>query len=465
MKQIIAAILLVAMTLMLCACGSDGETGVPGGAANGAGTNAPANNSGFLGGGLMNLTKKEVLPESAYIAMEGVVVKREGGESDRVQILRQDGTAVNDKWYEAVDEIISLGVCAVRVTDDNGDPRIGIVDANAGKELLPCEAIEINWMSERFLLVNYLTEKSTGGNSYGSYYTYTDMNSVEYNGYGKILDLQTGAFVPGIEVTNSEYDASAFGNMLVIDNADYEQDVYKADGTLVGSYDRFYPYPDSGMALHYTQSGVNVYDADMNLLSTVAATDNEDFDLIDGVSDMMIREFEENGEDLCCLTDLQGNPLSPSFADIEEVMPEGFMIVEIDGTAKTVDFAGNVLVNGECMYVAPGYLIEALPDSGYCVYDTTGKKLTDTVFSDCTNLLLETNDSRFFIYETGELIYSDGYVGYLTGTLAIAGSDIYDLVTGDVVMRNVDDAVVAGDNLYVLDWETNRYTCYHAEFK
>ena len=416
--------------------------------------------------GAMVLTKAATISNNISFYSGGIIVQYKNVDDARkIQILNQNGVAFQDTLYDGIKGIVSEGVCIVYHTDENAVEHLGVIDSLKEKEILPCEAIDIRKLSDRYMLVCYMTGEATEEEYFGVFY---NNGSVYYNGYGKVLDLVLGRIVPNVEITTSYIDAAAAGNVIVVDGAYPLQHVYNADGILVGSYEYVNAYPDSGIAIQSTGKGINVYDQDMNLVSTLNGARYYDYRPVAGSSDMLLHEISTENGYKYCVTDLQGNAITGEYDRILEINPEGYLYISENGKMKVVDFAGKVLIENYAQVydVAPGYFIANITGEGYSVYDQQGKKLnSEPLASRQSGLIVLSSNGRVFVLETGNEIAADGYASAQCGSIVHIGDALYDVITGKVVMEHIDDCVSTGSSLYVWDGETKTFTRYIAEFK
>lgn len=457
MKKLFAIILSLTMMVCICACGSNGTaTNVPTGindnheAHSNNSTNQVQNAGNIIDAGAMILTEMGTVPDGVSFTSGGIITKSEG---EKVQVLNQNGASFNDKWYDDVDSIITNGICVVSNEDTSGKELLGIVDSISENELVPCEAVEVVKLSDRFILLGYETGICSDEDKFGFYFI--DSETVNYKGYGKILDLERGQVVSGIEITTSKYDVSAAGNMIFVDKDHRTTDVYTAEGKLSGTYEFIYAYPESGLALQYTAEGICVYDADMNLVSTLVQNDfNDDYKPIDGTSEMLLHEYVKDGSYHYYVTDLSGKALTAEYDRILQVYPEGFLSISEDDSISIVDFAGNVIVPNNAGYREPGYFVAQVQGDGYYVYDITGKKINETAMTDgYSGLIIKDDSGKILVLESGEMLAAEGYARVQTGSLVLIESTLYDVISGNAVLNDVDACVATGDNLYVWDNE------------
>lgn len=473
MKKLLIVLIALSLVLSFAACTQSAtapqETSAPTTAPtenNNGSTVTPAPDTGTDAKG-MTLTEKGTVPTSVGFVSGGLVVQHEDiDNTKKLQVLNQNGAAFNDIWYDGTDSSISNGVCVVKNEDANGKKLLGVVDSINEKELLPCEAVEILKLSDRFLLVGYETGTGTADDSFGFYYT--DAGMIYYKGYGKILDLEKGRIVPNLQVTTSKYDASAAGNVILIDGEHPSANVYTADGSLVGSYDYVYVYPESGIILQSVKEGICVYDQDMRQIGILETTDyNETFKPVEGTSTMLLHKYYRDGVHYEAVTDINGNAISQEYTSIFAVYPEGYVCYFENEKRCIADFDGNVIASDfySVQYCEPGYLVVHKQQyEEIYVYDSTGKQLNEAPMTSSNGLVLRDSSNNILILGTGKMLTPDGYVKVQAGSLVLVGSTLYDVITGKAVFTELAGCVATGNSLYVRYEDSDTYTRYIVEF-
>ncbi len=378
-------------------------------------------------------------------------------ESGKVQLLDLNGKESTDKLYDKVERLVGNGVVIVSMESED-TPKWGVVNSYTGKELVPCEAVDIQKLNERYLLVNYYTGAATEDDYYSFY---SDGGIIEYNGYGKVLDLEQERFVPGLEVTD---DVVAAGDMLYVDRDISEVEVFDAEGKSQGTFEYLYAYPDSGISLHANPAGFAVYDGSFQKIGYVNGSINS-FDTIKGVDDMLIEFVPERGRRL---VDLDGQELSDFYYFIGSVSEYGFNAtkehggpfgyVGMDGT-ELIPFSYDVI-----HFVKPGYLLAQKDTENHDVYSLDGKKLnTEPVSGDLNECRFYT-ENGFFAPDTGKTVELTRkmYLGYglIEDTKDAYTSTIYCARTGEVVFEEVENCVCIGENLYIWDGENEVFHRY-----
>lgn len=469
--KLVSMILALVMILtMFAGCGSNKsadngngtDSGVNGGTASDNGNTQQ--NAKKIDAGAMVLTENGTVPDGVSFAIRDIITVFEGsGDERKVQILNQSGVAFNDKWYSEVVSVITNGVCVVSNKDENGKEFLGIVDSIREKELVPCEAVEVRKLSDRFYLLGYETAAGTKDDCFGFYY---DDGSVYYKGYGKIFDLENGQFVPGVEVTTSYLDISAVGNVVVIDKDFSTSEAYTAEGELIGTYDYLVVYPENGIALQESEEGIRVYDKDMKLVNTLVLADGDDtYSALDEAEEKLVYSYLKDNKRYYCVTDLYGKALSAEFdTRINKMISSDWLSVGVE--VQIVDFEGNVVVPKDGYYVDGGYFRVNAEPKGYYLYDlSTGEKVYEGTLDFCGDLVFSDGEGGVLIYATGEMMNTGETIRPQTGSLVLIGTTIYDVVTGKAVLTDVDACVSTGDNIYTWNNEAGVYTRYTVEFK
>lgn len=396
-------------------------------------------------------------------------------EGEQVQLLDLNGIAKTDKLYDEFESIVGDGICIVSMDSDDV-PKLGVVNAYTGQEMVPCEAAEIEKLSDRYLLIKFRTGEATKDDYYG-FYDNDNPNDVYgftyFNGYGKVLDLQEGRLVPGLELTENVYAA---GNMLYVDRSYKETEVFGPDGKSVGTYEYLYAYPKSGIGMQVTESGIAVYDASFQKVGQLTGEFNK-YDTVDGVDDMLIKNESAADVRIRRLVGLNGDAVSERYDFIGTVSQYGFSAVKEDGGLwGYVALDGSIIAPFEydtVHYVKPGYILalnmnETKGIQEGDVYSLEGKKLnTEPVRGDFNQCAFYT-DSGIFAPETGITIPASNkqYLGcgLIKVTETAYESTIYSAITGEVVFEGVEACVCTGNNLYIWDGEEQVYIRYILEW-
>lgn len=388
---------------------------------------------------------------------------------DYVTIPDLNGQTLSDYQYKCIDSIIGNGLVVVQSKDSGSIPMLGVYNAYTGEQVIPCESAAILMLNDRYLMTCYHTgpaEDYTDG-----FYFYIDPvshDTVYFTGYGKIFDLQTGAFVPGLELSSSYLDITAIGDCILIENDEGADDVFNASGTCIGTYKYMNAFPDSDLGLQDLGNGVNVFDGTMTQVSQLEGS-VYDYNTIKDCSDKLIKTNIVDGSVLYNIIDLQGNTLSAHFPSIVSVYDEQYILSYTksgdDYLYGMYNFKGNAIVPAEyksVTYFEPGYF-SARNDAGYFIYDLEGNKINNTPMDGMLQQILfyaGASYDQVLVLSNGNLMDAESYPSVLTLSLAKIDNTIYDVISGSSLFENVDEAFACGDSIYVMLEDEEEYTRY-----
>lgn len=390
---------------------------------------------------------------------------------DGVQLVDPDGK-VQGKTYADVNSLIGNGLVVVSGEPKDNAPQLGVANAYTGEELAPCEAVHALMLNDRYMLLSYKTgvcESNDG--AFGLYGEAETYKSVYFTGYGKVLDLQKGDFVPNVEVTTSMFDVSAVGDTILVEE-DYSNCVaYDSEGNKLGTYEYMNPMPQSGLILQGLNDKMPVYDSDLNLLSELEGS-VYNYDTIDGVDDMLIYTDSDGSEVVNRIIDLKGKALSKDFVHITNVFDGQYIMNYITKDSEYLygisDFDGNEIIPYEydsIVYAEPGYFC-VRNDDGYFMFDTQGNKLNeDPMDGTLSSLCLYAGSyDQLLVLSTGETIQAESYPSALTLSLVYVDDAVYDLISGEKLFENVDDCFASADSIYVREEDSEDYVRYVVQF-
>ena len=156
-------------------------------------------------------------------------------------------------------------------------PRCGLVDGNTGEILLMDNACKIEAITDRFFLVRYATGRTTDPEesyirfSGSQFRPETGEEEILYRGYGRIFDLETGEFVPGLTLEGTQSVSVCAGRTICVKTGWDTADLYTPEGaclaeavsvTVCGEY-----------LVQTAEDGLAVYDAGYRYLRTVPGAD------------------------------------------------------------------------------------------------------------------------------------------------------------------------------------------------
>ena len=468
MKKTISLLLAFVLVFGLWACGD--ENTAPKGGENAAQAGKPV--SGDFGVKVSEVGTLE--GRFSFVQSPSPVLTQtvDGG----FRILDLDGKDQLGKVYEKLEATVANGLCVVLETDSEGVPRLGLVNAYTGKELLPCEAVEVRRLNDRYLVLGYMTGSATKDDCFSFYADYANnYELVYYQGYGKVFDLESNALVPNVEVKGRIGKASAAGNILYVEDAGdaLMTTAYAANGSELGKYEYMNVYAYSDLALQSPADGVHVFDGDGKEKAVLPGS-IRDYKTVEGSSQYLIKAVEANGGLRYVVIDTAGQEVSAAFDNIFTVYEDTYVCfyTQQDSSVKTGIAAmdGTVLVEAEydhITYCEPGWYVGKKAD-GYYLLDSSFKLVNEKPMEQqntATSMVLyNQNPSQLLVAETGALLPAAHY-SHLTLSLVKIDNAVVDVISGNTVLSDVDDCVAIGNNLYVWDQETQIYTRYVVEYE
>lgn len=418
--------------------------------------------------GAVKLTNMGLVNGEPNFVKDGLLIDQ---HNNRITILDLNGNPIAEKDYDKIEQIFADGLCAVSCRDAFGINLIGIVDAYSGEELVPCDAVDMKILSDRFILLSYIDEITTEKDYYGSFYRGDYL--LYYTGYGKVYDLEEKRFVPDLEITNSKYRVTALQSVIFVETDEYSvKNVYHAKGTFLGAYINLYPSGYSGIALQVVSNGIQIYNGNMEKLSFLPGSIYE-YDTIPGSNNMLVKTESTDEGNLAYLIDLTGKKISQGHRAISAVFEGKYVchsILTEDGTMLygISSLWGNEILAPEYLsiqYIQPGYFLGALP-GGYRIIRTDGTFCNEEpLFHHGGSPVLYQEDyQKLFILETGEFHESQQRPAYQCLSLVLVDSKLMDVITGQIVMDDVKDCISISNNLYIRAGSAQCYTRYLVEY-
>lgn len=418
--------------------------------------------------GVLKLTNMGLVNGEPNFVKDGLLIDH---FNDRIKLLDLNGNPTAEKDYDKIEQIFSDGVCAVSCRDAFGINLIGIVDAYSGNELVPCDAVDMQVLSDRFILLSYINEITTGKDYYGSFYRGDYL--LYYTGYGKIYDLQERQFVPNLELTSTKHRVTTLQSVILVETDEYSvKEVYHANGTFLGSYVNLTASGHSGIAIQVISNGIQIYNGNMEKLNFLAGSIYE-YDTIPGSGNMLVKTETTDEGQQAYLIDLTGKQLSQGHRAISAVYEGKYIchsILTEDGTILygISSFQGNEIIPPEYLsiqYIEPGYFLGALP-GGYRIIRTNGTLCNEEPLyhHGGSPVLYQEDYQKLYILETGEFYETKQRPSYQCLSLVLADGKLIDVISGETVMENVDDCMCVGNNLYIWDKETECFTRYLVEY-
>lgn len=378
--------------------------------------------------------------------------------------------------YGDVENLYVDGYAKVVDADATNENYWGIVSVD-GEQVLDCEAVWIEEISgsDRFVEVYQSTGECTQSDDYiicirtysgtGGLLLYTgDYIETYYTGSIKIFDLQTKAYVDGIELTNREVDISA-NNAMVCVEQDGTSTLYDANGEQIVQSTAYMQLSETMAS--FSVSGI-YYIYDVN---------GERFTRGDS-----IHPLSKNGDyfTVCnndfkySLLDCDGNEVLPGmvFEHVYSFYDGVFSVQNAEGTLnQLIDLDGNVLYEG----TDSPYVIYSGGTGWWYIDPSAGTETLvspngtiENIASGASNLKPQNAASEYIVMNTGEVLAISGNVYGLTDGGLVYASDvsgkkaIYDLFTGEAITEHKYTDLKAGDG-YIYAQEGSTWHVFRAD--
>lgn len=378
-----------------------------------------------------------------------------------------DGAAIRgiDYWADG------YFLVALDVDDVN---NVGLVSIKDGL-VIPAEAATLTYATEnpedaRFVEVIYATEETDNKDECFVYSTDrmfslgAEEGDTMYKGYAKVFDLEAGAFVDNVEITNGSRNAMKdLGDAFVVEDEDGTYTMYDASGKEVWSTDY---YPDFGThSLAFSSDG---------MYRIIDATGTETFATegylrsLTSTDDLYIL----NQDDTDYVIDSHGNVVLEN--TYEQVIDEhdGLFCVKLDeSTTAIVDATGKVLTDDVEEYTAtaliPGIVTYKNGAGKRCLCLSDGRLIED-IDGSMSDIDFYQDDNHLVI-KTGGYDVTLASVTVLDRALIRGHADsssslysLYDLFTGkELLDASYETINWAGG--YVYAFKDGTWTVYEAK--
>lgn len=323
---------------------------------------------------IASVTELEVAQTVTAPDGEEVVFGVRYGEDGRAKLYDEAGQDVLGKDYAEMFELEEAGGKYTVRSADDGMNTVGLIGSD-GREYIPCEAAEINALSDRYLDVLYAENETDPQTEKTALTVFSRDLSKLYTARAKIYDLKNERFVPGLEFSAAVNERSACGNVLLIATASDEYEIYDDAGEKKGTFPRSSVLP-CGDCLVVNDGGSSVvYDADFKkaasfgydltgvyggmkyFCSADRVTDRNGKDIFEGADAVYYDGFFSfsDGNYNINLTDETGKEILPFGALAITELGSGYLeVYDSDtGTRKVVCPDGKVIENVEkCMPLA-----------------------------------------------------------------------------------------------------------------
>jgi hypothetical protein len=320
------------------------------------------------------------------------------------------------------------GIALVSQPGESYDP-VGLVDYHRGCVLAACTALRVLQVSQRYYLMVFVDEAVAEMEDAFSFYTDKTGGVIYFAGYAKVLDAETGVFVPGLKLKEMPDDMGALGERFYVKNGD-SVTFYNADGSVAIAMEDAMVQGD--VVLYPTFGGVEVYDRQLQLVSLVKYA-SQRLTIVDGG---YLSFYDAGGYKLL---DLQGQQvLEGIFRDFGGVIGD-HVIAERDTGWGVLTLSGEEILPFAYDHIQQyddfRLLLED-KDGDQLLYHLKDGTLTPAEELYGRNLYVyrETEQGREYLLQSGETAVFSGEVKELGYGLLQTDDGLFELYTGSQLL-------------------------------
>lgn len=343
------------------------------------------------------------------------------------QILSPLGQAQLLGQYNAA-SYCGNGIALVSQPGESYDP-MGLVDYRKGRVQAACTALRIMQVSQRYYLMVFVDDTVADPEGAFSFYTDKTGGVIYFAGHAKVLDAETGVFVPGLKLQEMPDDMGALGDRFYVRNGD-SVTFYNADGSVAIAMEDAAVQGD--VVLYPTFGGVNVYDRELQLVSQVKYA-SQRLTIVDGG---YLSFYDAGGYKLL---DLQGQQvLEGTFHDFGAVIGDR-VVAQRDAGWGVITLSGEELLPFAYDHIQQyddfRLLLED-KDGNQLLYHLQDGTLTPAAELYGKNLYVyrETEQGREYLLQSGETKVFFGDVKELGYGLLQTDDGLFELYTGSQLL-------------------------------
>ena len=324
------------------------------------------------------------------------------------------------------------GIALVSQPGEGYDP-MGLVDYHRGRVLAACTALRIMQVSQRYYLMVFVDDTVADPEAAFSFYTDKTGGVIYFAGHAKVLDAETGVFVPGLKLQEMPEDMGALGERFYVRNSNGVT-FYNADGSVEIAMDDAMIQGD--VVLYPTFGGVNVYDGQLQLMAQVKYA-SQRLTIVDGG---YLSFYDAGGYKLL---DLQGQQvLEGTFQNIGCVVGN-YVVAQRDKAWGVLTLTGE-----EVLPFAYAH-IEVYDNFRLLLEDETGAQLlydlddgstvdAEDLYGKDLYVYRETEQGREYLLQSGERKTFAGEVEELGYGLIQTDEGLFELYTGKQLFQGID---------------------------
>ena len=325
------------------------------------------------------------------------------------------------------------GIALVSQPGDSYD-AMGLVDYRKGRVLAACTALRIMQVSQRYYLMVFVEDTVADPAEAFSFYTDKTGGVIYFTGHAKVLDAETGVFVPGLKLKEMPRDMGVLGDRFYVSDSEGIT-FYNADGSVAITMDEAVVQGD--VVLYPTFGGVEVYDRQLQLVSVVKYA-SQRLSIVDGG---YLSFYDAGGYKLL---NLEGSAvLEESFLEIGCVIGD-YVIAQRDTGWGMMTLAGEEVLSFTYAHISrydDFRLLLEDPEGNQLLYNLAAGTTIDAdgICGKDLYIYRETEQGREYLLQYGEetKVFS-GEVDELGYGLIQTDDGLFELYTGKQILIGYD---------------------------
>ena len=399
-------------------------------------------------------------------------------DDNTIAALTTTGQISNKTKYGYIEELDApegsddSGYYVVSLPNSSDENDTGLIDID-GNELIPCEALWIDWSygtakTGRYLEVYYSTGETTQDDDY--FISISNWSSNEthyYNGYARVYDLYNKSFVGDIQIHNGDRNAlNACGDSFVVEEPSRTYTIYNSNGQQIFQTTE---WVNTGKGFFTFNSGRTYYIYDESGNETYTTSNNKQLNLLHNHCEYLT-EYE-NDSGLVSIIDKNGKQVVPGqFSYVYEEHDGIFKVKNADQTKyQLVDLDGNVVyeTTNDINWIIDSYWYSSDSIGNKVLIGPNGV-IAEGLKDGNINKLVLISGQDYFVIKDGAFSlpisasYTDSLTYGMISSKEVSGKYmVYDLFTGQKLLPTEYAKILyAAGYVYGLDSGTSTWHAY-----
>lgn len=390
------------------------------------------------------------------------------GDDYLYSLLSHEGEDLLGKTYHNYNY---LGNGLAAAYDYSGEkPACELVNVETGEILLSDGAAKVEKISDRFFYVIYATEVTENEDECFIYFTDSWVSitpgedDVLYKGYGKVYDLEKGAFIDALTIEDPGQDVEACGSTVCVESDWNVYDLYLEDGTVKSGVENVYVSDDHLMTYDYSK--LTVYTTDFTEVAVLEKAMPIEMDDIYSDTYFVFKNEEGNSG----VMDINGNEIIPAkYYGVSTIWNGLCVVYDYDFNYGLYDLGGNELLpcEYEMIYGNDITMRVKTQDDVNCFYFPGTGLVEAQDYTEADDIYYTYAEEgnydlvNYFVLSTGEIITVEDYERAGIALIYSEEAGFMELVTGQTLLEGgFDNVKMTEDYIYVKKGGT--WTIYQA---